>query len=289
MDDEPTTPGHESPGTQPPGPHAAGYEELAAAESDAAARATARWWTDAAPDYVFEHGASLGDVALQWGPEGLREDEAGLLGTVEELRGAAVLEVGCGAAQGARWLVSRGVDARACDISPGMLAQAAAIDERTGISVPTFVADARDLPVADASLDVVFTAHGAVAFVADAARIHAEAARVLRPGGRWVFSVGHPIRWAFPDDPGPGGLTATSSYFDRRPYVERGAGGAVLYAEFHRTLGDHVRDVVGAGLAIVDLVEPEWPEGREEVWGGWSPLRGRLLPGTAIFVCVSPG
>jgi hypothetical protein len=22
------------------------------------------------------------------------------------------------------------------------------------------------------------------------------------------------------------------------------------------------------------------------VWGGWSPLRGRLLPGTAIFQCV---
>ena len=37
--------------------------------------------------------------------------------------------------------------------------------------------------------------------LADAAL--AEAARVLRPGGRWVFSVTHPIRWAFPDDPGP--------------------------------------------------------------------------------------
>src|SRR5690349_23010429 len=28
-----------------------------------------------------------------------------------------------------------------------------------------------------------------------------EVARVLRPGGRWVFSVTHPVRWSFPDDP----------------------------------------------------------------------------------------
>jgi len=24
------------------------------------------------------------------------------------------------------------------------------------------------------------------------------------------------------------------------------------------------------------------------VWGGWSPLRGALIPGTAIFVCEKP-
>jgi hypothetical protein len=37
----------------------------------------------------------------------------------------------------------------------------------------------------------------------------------------------------------------------------------------------------------VDLVEPEWPVWNQQEWGGWSPLRGRLLPGTAIFVCVA--
>jgi hypothetical protein len=30
-------------------------------------------------------------------------------------------------------------------------------------------------------------------------------------------------------------------------------------------------------------VEPEWPEDRTEEWGQWSPLRGALVPGTAIF------
>jgi hypothetical protein len=112
----------------------------------------------------------------------------------------------------------------------------------------------------------------------------AEVARVLRPGGRWVFSVTHPMRWCFPDDPGPGGLTVTTSYFDRRPYVEVDASGTPTYVEHHRTLGDRVRDLVAAGFVVRDVVEPEWPPDHDRPWGQWSPLRGRLFPGTAIFV-----
>jgi hypothetical protein len=115
-----------------------------------------------------------------------------------------------------------------------------------------------------------------------------EVARVLRPGGRWVFAVNHPMRWMFSDDPGEGGLTVDQSYFDRTPYVEVDAAGVPTYVEHHRTLGDRIRDVVAAGLVLDDLVEPEWPEGRETVWGQWSPLRGALFPGTAIFVCRRP-
>lgn len=270
----------------------AGYETLDPDQGGAAAAANARWWTQASAEYLAEHGADLGDADLVWGPERLREADARLLGDPDDLRGAPgrpgarVLEVGAGAAQGSRWLVSQGVDATATDVSPGMLRRAAELDAATGISVPTVLADARDLPFADASFDVVFTAYGAIPFVPDAHRVHAEAARVLRPGGRWVCAVTHPIRWAFPDDPGEGGLTVTRSYFDRTPYVERGADGAVAYAEFHRTLGDHVRDVAAAGLRLVDLVEPEWPADRTGTWGGWSPLRGRLLPGTAVLVAL---
>ncbi|MGZ4556934.1 MAG: SAM-dependent methyltransferase, partial [Mycobacteriaceae bacterium] len=106
--------------------------------------------------------------------------------------------------------------------------------------------------------------------------------------GRWVFSVNHPMRWIFPDDPGPRGLTATIPYFDRSPYVEVDADGVATYAEHHRTLGDRVREIVGAGLELVDLVEPQWPEGMDREWGQWSPLRGELFPGTAIFSCRKP-
>lgn len=200
-----------------------------------------------------------------------------------------MVEVGAGAAQCSRWLVGQGARPVAVDVSFAQLRHAATLDARTGVRVPTVVADALRLPFPDRRFDIAFAAYGAPQFVADAAGLQREVARVLRPGGRWVFSVTHPIRWCFPDDPGPAGLTAVQSYFDRRPYVEQDGSGRATYAEHHRTLGDRIHDVVQAGFRLVDLVEPLWPEELTESWGQWSPLRGEILPGTAIFCCVLDG
>ncbi|MFC4949610.1 class I SAM-dependent methyltransferase [Pseudonocardia sp. GCM10023141] len=248
-------------------------------------RASRLWWDADAADYLQEHGSDIGDAEFVWGPEGLREDDAGLLGDVA---GKRVLEVGAGSAPCARWLAAHGARAVALDLSGAMLRHAAALGESTGISVPLVQAGAEQLPFVDASFDIACSAFGAVPFVADPRHVMREVARVLRPGGRWVFAVNHPMRWMFSDDPGPDGLVVQQSYFDRTPYVEVDETGAATYVEHHRTLGDRVRDVVAAGFVLTDIVEPEWPEGRERVWGQWSPLRGALFPGTAIFVCTRP-
>jgi SAM-dependent methyltransferase len=248
------------------------------AESRVASR---RWWDLDADEYQQEHGEFLGDVDFVWCPEGLREADARLLGDV---RGRRVLELGCGAAAGARWLAAQGADVVALDLSAGMLRHAREASDRSGVRVPLVQADALALPFADAAFDIVCTAFGAVPFVADSLAVMREVARVLRPGGSWVFSITHPMRWIFWDEPGEEGLIARHSYFDRRPYVEQDTAGVPCYVEQHRTLGDRIRELVAAGFALRDLVEPEWPQDHEQVWGQWSPLRGRLFPGTAIFV-----
>jgi SAM-dependent methyltransferase len=260
----------------------AGFRDVPPTSGGAAGR---RWWDGNAKDYLQEHGNFLGDADLCWCPEGLRESEAGLLGPVA---GQRVLEIGAGAAQGSRWLTTQGAHVVATDVSAGMLGAGRALDRRTGVTVPVVQADARALPFPAETFEVVFTAFGALPFVPDPWRVHAEAARVLVPGGRWVFSVTHPVRWAFPDDPSERGLTATRSYFDRRPYVETDDHGRVDYAEYHRTLGDHVADVVSAGLRVDRLVEPEWPDGHDRTWGGWGPVRGRYLPGTLLVGSSKP-
>lgn len=263
----------------------AGYRSV---DGEAAAVANRTWWSEGARSYLTEHGDFLDDVQFSWGPEGLLEADARLLGPLPALRGKRILEIGAGAAQCARWLVGHGLEVVACDVAEGMVAQSATLDDRTGISVPAVVADARELPFADGSFDVVFTAFGAIPFLSDAGRVHTEAFRVIRPGGRWVFSVTHPFKWALPDDPGEAGLRIVRSYFDRTPYVETDEAGEVGYAEFHRTMGDHIRDIVGAGFHLTDLVEPQWPDGVSRTWGAWGPVRGAYLPGTAIFRCRRP-
>jgi SAM-dependent methyltransferase len=267
---------------QPPAAGQVARRPVSDAESRGASR---RWWDADADNYQAEHGDFLGDVDFVWCPEGLREADLRLLGDV---RGRRVLEVGCGAAAAARWLATQGAEVLALDLSAGMLRHAVAGAERCGVRVPLVRADALALPLADASCHLAFTAFGAVPFVADSGRVMREVFRVLRPGGRWVFSVTHPMRWIFLDDPGEDGLVAVHSYFDRRPYVEHDATGTATYVEQHRTLGDRIRELVGAGFTLTNLIEPEWPEGHEQIWGQWSPLRGRLFPGTAIFVAEKP-
>ncbi|MFI1012235.1 class I SAM-dependent methyltransferase [Streptomyces sp. NPDC020965] len=251
-------------------------------------RASRGWWDRNADDYQSEHGAFLGDDRFIWGPEGLDEADAGLLGPPDSLKGLDVLEIGAGAAQCSRWLAARGARPVALDLSHRQLQHALRIGEGLppGEDVPLVEADATALPFRDGSFDIACAAYGAVPFVADPVKVFTEVRRVLRPGGRWVFSVTHPIRWAFPDEPGPEGLSVSGSYFDRTPYVEQDERGRAVYVEHHRTIGDRVRDVVAGGFRLVDLVEPEWPAWNSQEWGGWSPLRGNLIPGTAIFVCV---
>ena len=117
-------------------------------EADEVDRASRTYWEAEADAYQAEHGAFLsgdaiavvdsvdsidrvdyhngggGPGAFVWGPEGLTEFEAGLLGPVEDLEGARVLEVGCGAAQCSRWLADRGVRAVGIDISIAQLRHA---------------------------------------------------------------------------------------------------------------------------------------------------------------------
>ncbi len=255
---------------------------LSPAASLAASRA---WWESTAEDYQAEHGAFLGDADLMWCPERLREADAQLLGPVA---GKQVLEVGAGAAQCTRWLTAQGATAVGIDLSGSQLGHARRLDQRLGMRSALVMGDAQRLPFRDGSFDLACSAYGAVPFVEDSQAVMTEVARVLRPGGRWVFAVTHPIRWCFLDDPGPGGLTVRTSYFDRLPYVEQDEHGVPTYVEHHRTVGDRIREIVAAGLVVDDLVEPEWPADHDRTWGQWSKLRGELIPGTAIFVTHKP-
>ncbi|MEX3505228.1 class I SAM-dependent methyltransferase [Corynebacterium sp. LK2510] len=234
----------------------------------------AHWDADAAR-YHADHAAYLD--GFHWSPEMLAEKDVRLLGDVSRAR---VLEIGCGSAPCAAWLAADGVGLVAgVDISRGMLARAPRVDR-----LALAQADVLALPFRNAAFDVAFSAFGALPFVRDIEAALAEIRRVLVPGGRFVFSVNHPMRWVFPDD--PQAFTACIPYFERE-YEERAVDGTLTYAEYHRTFGDYVRALRATGFELHDVIEPEWPTELTETWGQWSPERGRIFPGTAIFVCAA--
>ena len=139
---------------------------------------------------------------------------AGLAARVAARRPADVLEVAAGTGVLTRALAQGLPPATtivATDLNAAMLDEAAA---RGSVRpVEWRPADAQQLPFADACFDVVACQFGAM-FFPDRPRAYAEARRVLRPGGLFVFSVWDAIAdnefadavtealaTAFPDDP----------------------------------------------------------------------------------------
>ncbi len=94
---------------------------------------------------------------------------------------ARVLDVGCGTGHGARLMRARwpATSFVALDFAPAMLA-VCGVQQR-------ICADAEALPLADASVDFVWS--NLTVQWCDAARVAREAARVLRPGGRLALST----------------------------------------------------------------------------------------------------
>jgi SAM-dependent methyltransferase len=110
-----------------------------------------------------------------------------------ELRGQAVLDVGCGDGTLAVACWQNGA-ARVvgCDADPRMVARAAGRAAGAKAAINVLVGRAERLPFQDGSFDLV-TAVTVLAFIAESDQAVREMARVLRPGGRLV--IGDLGRW----------------------------------------------------------------------------------------------
>jgi ubiquinone/menaquinone biosynthesis C-methylase UbiE len=129
--------------------------------------------TDAHPGWARSFGG-VADAYDRGRPSYTREAVTWLVGDDP----ATVLELGAGTGKLTRVLVAAGHDVHATDPDPAMLA----LLEAHLPGVRTAVAGAEEIPLADASVDVVIAAQAFHWFDLD--RALPEIARVLRPGGR---------------------------------------------------------------------------------------------------------
>jgi|YNPBryunderm2012_1023409.scaffolds.fasta_scaffold35499_1 SAM-dependent methyltransferase len=102
-----------------------------------------------------------------------------------ELTGLEVLDYGCGHGMAAVVMARRGARVTAFDLSPGYVAETQRRATVNGVPVRSVVADAEQLPFADASFDRIWG--NAVLHHLDLHRAGAELWRVLKPGGWAVF------------------------------------------------------------------------------------------------------
>jgi ubiquinone/menaquinone biosynthesis C-methylase UbiE len=216
-----------------------------------------RHWDDVSESYQMLHVEQLSTTEPTWAAFGIPEAELGVLGDVA---GKDVVELGCGGAQFSIGLARQGARYTCVDISSeqlafarDLLARAEAADgTRPDVTLVQGDVEALDLP--DASFDLAFSDYGASMF-ADPARWLPEAARLLRPGGRLVFSAITPLlEVCWPPDNSPVTSELRRDYFELGRIDDYGV-------QFNLPYGAWIRLFRSVGLSVVDLVETRPAEG----------------------------
>ena len=174
-------------------------------------------------------------------------EQPAMLRLAGDVRGRRILDVGCGSGPTIAKLREAGADVSGFDRSAGMIGFAR---ERLGQHVDLRVADLADpLPYADAEFDDAI-ASLVLHYLEDWAGPLTELRRVLKPGGRLLVSVNHPVIFpvVYPD----------SDYFAITKYTEDYdfAGHKVWLTFFHRPVHTMTDSFSAAGFRITSISEP---------------------------------
>lgn len=136
---------------------------------------------------------------------GTTQEVAYLVERLDLRPGVRVVDVGCATGRHVRALAARGVETIGVDLSHGLLAAGAAAAADSSALGRFVQADARRLPLPDASADAVLClCQGGFGITPGGdGLVLAELTRILRPGGRLAltaFSLAFAIRYLAPGD-----------------------------------------------------------------------------------------
>ena len=189
-----------------------------------------------------------------------------------DLQGRRVADLGCGFGWFCRWAREAGATAvQGLDVSENMLARARETTADPAIRYKR--ADLETLALAEGAFDLVYSSL-ALHYVENLRGLFEQVRRGLVPGGRFVFSVEHPMYTA-PGRPGwtrdPDGRLA----WPVNRYHEEGARSTDWLAKGvikqHRTLARYVNLLIESGFTLARL--EEWSASADEVaahpdWAG---------------------
>jgi SAM-dependent methyltransferase len=200
---------------------------------------------------AYDAVAGSYDDEIETNPYNADLEMPGTTALVPAVDGKRVLDAGCGTGTYTEWLRDRGATVVGVDASREMLAHAR---RRVGVArtddadppVALSRADLGEpLPFRDDSFDGVVSAL-VLDYVADWHATFAEFARVLRPGGFLVFSVGHPVEEYVDNE--------DVTYFERERVTKRWD---VEIPYYRRPLSDMLEPLLAAGLRLDGIAEPE--------------------------------
>lgn len=169
------------------------------------------------------------------------------------------------------------------DVSREQLRLGAANARKAGVELQVRLGDAYDLgAIAEAPFDLVI-AIASFQYVPDLGRALASAFNVLRPGGRIIFSIPHPVMDALDASVLSAGAGAGPSYAYRGPVRWKWEPEDPFeFVTYRRTVADIINQVIAAGFRV-QRIEELMPVAEEPQW---SDAERRLRTSFPSFLVV---
>lgn len=170
-----------------------------------------------------------------------------------------VLDLGCGLGYFAREARARGArQVLGVDLSERMLEEARRRTDDAGIDYVR--ASLEEFATEPGSFDLVVSSL-ALHYIADYAGLARRVATWLTPGGRFVFSVEHPIFTAHGSSDWYRDADGAALHWPVDRYRDEGERRTRWFVDgvvkYHRTIESYVNGLLDAGLTLVRLEEPE--------------------------------
>ena len=200
------------------------------------------------------------------------------------LEGARLCDIACGEGYLSRFLAQFGPkDVVGIDVSSMLLETAR--QRSTAANLSFRVDDAQRLGTfADQSVDIAVS-QLAVMDIPDHRALFSSVHRILKPGGRFVFSLLHPCfegpfhlpdeAPVLSDDAGIPIACLARRYTREGLWYSGGDGVRGQMGSYHRTLSTYVNDLLKAGFLLRGLYEPMRQDGK--AWGVYAEIPRVLL------------
>jgi len=230
-------------------------------------------WNAYQEDYFKFHLMERPDYFEFFAGGGVDLSEIPCASMLGDVKGQRLLDTccACDATQAFSWH-NLGAAVTACDITPKAIEIAARNAAKMNLAVEFAVADMQTLdPIGDGQYDIVYATYPV--WVQDINAACKTWRRVLKPGGRLLWHMEHPITYCIAEE--EEGLRITKNYnapstelynsFDGTPLADQHAGGWSVdlpSAEHFWRISDILNAVCGAGLRITQACELFEPTNR---------------------------
>lgn len=188
-----------------------------------------------------------------------------LFSLICDVRGKNVLDAGCGQGYMARLLAERGARVVGVDLSKKFIEIARRYEKKKQLGIEYIKADlAHILQLKNNYFDLIVSVY-VLCDVKNYDKAIGEMARVLKPGGRFIFLIEHPcFNWqsgGWKRVPADSLRTEDSRYLMVSNYFRRGTqesqwGNLPLLLTFIRPLSDYFHSLKRHGFVVQDLIEP---------------------------------